>query len=261
MGTWVCHGEGRAASGVTAGCEEGEQSRGNKRQAALCTLQTPGDQLYSANFVMVTWCAQCKSQMWREITGLEEMSHGRGKKRHPPTEGSTTAGQHDMEARVPSEPAQNPLQWANTSEACHTSALSVLPLPTVIPLLDDLGEAQAGQVHTWECNHCPSDHHQPLALQRCLALSKLSVFSFLFFFNVCEHIHVCDYGHLCLMMHMWRSKGNLRGWSLPSTLFETGMLLFDTMSAKLTHLRVSTGSSVSISPSHLTIDFWNYGYV
>lgn len=167
-------------SGVTAGCEE--RGAEQRKQTAGSPLQTPGDQLYSANFVMVTWCAQCKSQMWREITGLEEMSHGRGKKRHPPTEGSTTAGQHDMEARAPSEPAQNPLQWANTSEARHTSALSVLPLPTVIPLLDDLGEAQAGQVHTWECNHCPSDHHQPLALQRCLALSKLSVFFFPFLF-------------------------------------------------------------------------------
>lgn len=132
VGTRVCHGQGRACiSGVTAGREEGRAEQRKRTAAAGSTLQTPGDQLYSANFVMVTWCAQCKSQMWKEIAGLEEMSHGRGKKRHPPTEGSTTAGQHDMEPRAPSEPAQNPLQWANTSEACHTSALCS---PTDCPL-------------------------------------------------------------------------------------------------------------------------------
>lgn len=69
------------------------------------TFQTPGNQLCSVNFVMVVLVCRVQVTDRKEIAGLEEMSHERGKGHHSPTEEGTTTRQHDMEPRAPSEPS------------------------------------------------------------------------------------------------------------------------------------------------------------
>lgn len=89
----------------------------------------------------------------KEIAGLEEVSHGEEEiVTHPPRKAQPQGGM----IWNPEFPL-NPLEMTNISSACHISAPSVLPFPTVIRLLDDLGETQMGQAHTWEYNDYPSD--------------------------------------------------------------------------------------------------------
>lgn len=81
---------------------EGQQSRIKKKTNGI-TFHTPGNQLCSVNFVMVILVCRVQVTDGKEIAGLEEMSHARGKDRHSPTEEGTTTKQHDMETRIPSE--------------------------------------------------------------------------------------------------------------------------------------------------------------
>jgi hypothetical protein len=90
-------GTGHCGGGWKGGAAEQKDKKTNG-----ITFQTPGNQLCSVNFVMVILVCRVQVTDQKEIGGLEEMSHGRGKGHHSPTKEGTTTRQHDMEPRIPS---------------------------------------------------------------------------------------------------------------------------------------------------------------
>lgn len=218
--------------------------KGQQKETDGITLQTPGNQLCSVNFVMVILVYRV------QVTDVEGDSRpGRNESWERKEMSPTHWGMHNHKpARYGAQSSiwgllQNPLKWANTSNTCHTPALCVLPLQAVIRLLGDSRQASP----------------PTLATQQCLTLNKLSRFSFLFFFNVCVFMFLCVRMVICVPWHTCGGQRTTSGCShLPPCLGHASCCSALCLSSSSIHLRVPTGSSVSISTSHSTIDWWNY---